>query len=137
MNRLPLGELARLKKLCVLVSLFHGHTHNRLCQLQHLGTYLMGLGLEDLETLEHFFSKSNSLASGIRYASRFHRRQRITWYLKHIDRFESFEHLSRSLHTLFMNHTDIATGSFLCNNNQQALEIIESYPVIRLISGYL
>ncbi|KAK0471454.1 hypothetical protein IW261DRAFT_1571959 [Armillaria novae-zelandiae] len=80
-NWSPLGELARHKKLCVL--------------LQHLGTYLTGLGLEDLETLERFFSKSNTLAG-------------------HIDCFESFEHLS----------------SFLCNNYQQGLEIIETYPAL-------
>ncbi|KAK0471452.1 hypothetical protein IW261DRAFT_1425091 [Armillaria novae-zelandiae] len=58
----------------------------------------LGLGydigcLEDLETLECFFSKSNTLAGVIQYASWFHRHQRITWYLKHIDHFESFEHL--------------------------------------------
>ncbi|KAK0477652.1 hypothetical protein IW261DRAFT_1551930 [Armillaria novae-zelandiae] len=79
-NQSPLGELARHKKLRVLVGLFHGHTHNRLC-------------LEDLETLEPFFSKLNMLAGVIQYASRFHHCQRITWYLKHIDCFESFEHL--------------------------------------------
>ncbi|KAK0478992.1 hypothetical protein IW261DRAFT_1551567 [Armillaria novae-zelandiae] len=114
-NCSPLQELASTKKLCILVGLFHGHAHNRLCQLCNLGTYLTGLGLEDLETLEHFFSKSNALAAGVRYASRFHRRQQITCYLKHIDHCESFEHLS----------------SFLCNNYWQALEIIESYPALK------
>ncbi|KAK0499109.1 hypothetical protein EDD18DRAFT_1308436 [Armillaria luteobubalina] len=114
-NQSPLGELARHKKLRVLVGLFHGHAHNRLCQLRHLGTYLTGLGLEDLETLERFFSKLNALAGVIRYASQFHRRQRITWYLKHIDCSESFEHLS----------------SFLCNNYRQALEIVETYPALQ------
>ncbi|KAK0496146.1 hypothetical protein EDD18DRAFT_1309780 [Armillaria luteobubalina] len=109
------GTLAKAKKFCVLVGLFHGHTHNRLCQLQHLGMYLTGLGLEDLETLERFFSKSNALAGGIRYASHFHRRQRITWYLRHINRFESFEHISK----------------FLCNNYHQALQIIETEPALK------
>ncbi|KAK0209944.1 hypothetical protein IW262DRAFT_1450714 [Armillaria fumosa] len=111
----PLGELAKMKRFRMLVGLFHGHAHNRLCQLQHLGTYVKGLGLEDLETLERFFSKSNALAGVIRYASRFHRRQHINSYLKHIDRYESFEHLS----------------SFLCNNYRQALEIIDSYPALQ------
>ncbi|KAK0477167.1 hypothetical protein EDD18DRAFT_1312804 [Armillaria luteobubalina] len=63
--------MAKMKGLHVLVGLFHGHAHNHLCQLWNLGTYLKGLGLEDLETLEHFFSKSNALTSGIRYASSF------------------------------------------------------------------
>ncbi|KAK0441211.1 uncharacterized protein EV420DRAFT_1769035 [Desarmillaria tabescens] len=59
--------------------------------------------------------KSNGLARGIRYASRFHRCQRITWYLKHVDRLDSFEHLS----------------SFLCNNYRQALDIIDDYPALQ------
>ncbi|PBK84535.1 hypothetical protein ARMGADRAFT_1037030 [Armillaria gallica] len=50
-------------------------------------------GLEDLKTLERFFSKSNALARGICYASHFHCHQRITWYLKHIDHLDSFKHL--------------------------------------------
>ncbi|KAK0489884.1 hypothetical protein EDD18DRAFT_1311113 [Armillaria luteobubalina] len=107
----PLSKLARMKQFRMLVGLFHGHAHNHLCQLQHLGTYVKGLGLEDLKTLEHFFSKSNALAGVIRYASRFHHHQRINSYLKHIDHSDSFEHLS----------------SFLCNNYRQALEIIDSY----------
>ncbi|KAK0185560.1 hypothetical protein F5146DRAFT_1105686 [Armillaria mellea] len=68
----PLRELAKTKLFCMLVGLFHGHAHNYLCQLRHLGTYLKGLGLEDLKTLEHFFSKLNALAGGIHYASHFH-----------------------------------------------------------------
>ncbi|KAK0234243.1 hypothetical protein IW262DRAFT_1335284 [Armillaria fumosa] len=51
-SRSPLSNLAQVKKLRILVGLFHGHAHNRLCQLHHLGTYLSRLGLEDLETLE-------------------------------------------------------------------------------------
>ncbi|KAK0479370.1 hypothetical protein EDD18DRAFT_1312467 [Armillaria luteobubalina] len=70
-NRSPLGQVAKTKGLRVLVGLFHGHAHNHLCQLRNLGTYLKGLGLEDLETLECFFSKSNALARGIHYASSF------------------------------------------------------------------
>ncbi|KAK0503746.1 hypothetical protein EDD18DRAFT_1305633 [Armillaria luteobubalina] len=89
-SRSPLGELAKAKKFCVLVGLFHGHAYNRLCQLQHLSTYLTGLGLEDLEMLERFFSK-------------------------HINRFESFEHISK----------------FLCNNYHQALQIIETEPALK------
>ncbi|KAK0493708.1 hypothetical protein EDD18DRAFT_1310535 [Armillaria luteobubalina] len=104
-HRSPLGELARMKQFCMLVGLFHGHAHNHLCQFQHLGTYVKGLGLEDLETLEHFFSKSNALAGVIRYASRFHHHQHINSYLKHIDRSDSFEHLT--------------------------LEIIDSYPALQ------
>ncbi|KAJ7351212.1 hypothetical protein DFH08DRAFT_694544 [Mycena albidolilacea] len=48
-------------------------------------TYVEGVGLEALEICESFFSKSNVLASTTRYASRFHRKQVITMYLKRTD----------------------------------------------------
>jgi hypothetical protein len=46
-----------------LVNTFHGHAHNRLCQLSHLATYTKGLGIEDLGICEHAFSKSNDLVA--------------------------------------------------------------------------
>ena len=39
-----------------LVDAFHGHAHNRLCQLSHLATYTKGLGIEDLGVCERAFS---------------------------------------------------------------------------------
>ncbi|KAI6000459.1 hypothetical protein EDD15DRAFT_2361968 [Pisolithus albus] len=72
-----LGEHARSLNYMSLINAFHGHAHNRLCQLDNLTTYVEGLGLEDLEGCEQAFSKSNALASSIRYASIFHRRQAI------------------------------------------------------------
>ncbi|KAJ7891745.1 hypothetical protein B0H13DRAFT_1625863, partial [Mycena leptocephala] len=47
--------------------------------------YVDGVGLEDLEGCESFFSKSNALAAITRYATRFHRQQAITIYLKNTD----------------------------------------------------
>ncbi|KAI6101299.1 hypothetical protein F5141DRAFT_1190235 [Pisolithus sp. B1] len=47
----------------------YGHAHHHLCQLPHLTLYVEGLGLEDLETCEHTFSKSNALTSTVRYAT--------------------------------------------------------------------
>ncbi|KAJ7920149.1 hypothetical protein B0H13DRAFT_1605660, partial [Mycena leptocephala] len=49
--------------------------------LSNLTTYVDGVGLEDLEGCESF-SKSNALAAITRYATRFHRQQAITTYLK-------------------------------------------------------
>ena len=77
-----------------LVGAFHGHAHNRLCQLRFLATYVDGLGLEDLEGCERFFSKSNALAGSTRYSSAFHRRQSISEYCKHVDAFETYQNLS-------------------------------------------
>ncbi|KAJ7730827.1 hypothetical protein B0H14DRAFT_2409539 [Mycena olivaceomarginata] len=105
----PLGPLAEAMNLKMLVGAFHGHAHNRSCQLKHLATYVLGLGLEDLETCERFFSKSNGLARAVRYASVFHCRQAIVTYLAHMDTFETYANLS----------------TFLVNNYKQALEQID------------
>ena len=91
-----LGALADELSLRLLVRAFHGHAHQRLCQLSHLTTYTKGLGLEDLEGCERFFSKSNALASSTRYATAFHRQQSIMEYLHHTDTFETFPNLSMS-----------------------------------------
>ncbi|KAI6110291.1 hypothetical protein EDD16DRAFT_1694427 [Pisolithus croceorrhizus] len=63
-----------------LVGAFHGHAHHCLCQLSHLTLYVEGLGLEDLETCEHTFSKSNALAST----------QVINAYFEHNNHFEVY-----------------------------------------------
>ncbi|KIO02918.1 hypothetical protein M404DRAFT_27534 [Pisolithus tinctorius Marx 270] len=62
-----LGEHARSLNYMSLVNAFHGHAHNRLCQLDNLTTYVKGLRLEDLEGCERAFSKSNALAPSTRY----------------------------------------------------------------------
>jgi len=78
----------------VLVGSFHGHAHNWLCQLSFLATYVKGMGLEDLEGCERFFSKSNALASSLRYTSVFHRQQKMIEFMKHMDNFETYSNLS-------------------------------------------
>ena len=93
-NKSSLGPKARAANHTCLVGAFHGHAHNRLCQLAFLATYVEGLGLEDLEGCEHFFSGSNALASSTRYSSVFHRRQAIVEYAKHKDTFETYQNLS-------------------------------------------
>ncbi|TFK58749.1 hypothetical protein BDN72DRAFT_781650 [Pluteus cervinus] len=103
-----LGELAQRLNYRSLVGAFHGHAHNRLCQLDYLATYTHGLGLEDLETAERFFSKSNALASSTRYASRFHCQQKIVQFIKHNNNFEVYSNLSK----------------FIFNNYKQALELL-------------
>ncbi|KAJ7160682.1 hypothetical protein C8R43DRAFT_1086815 [Mycena crocata] len=106
----PLGEMAKELNYRLLVGAFHGHAHNRLCQLGHLATYVKGLGIEDLKTCERFFSKSNTLSRSVRYASVFHRRQSIRTYLAHTDTFDTYANLS----------------TFLVNNYKQAVEILET-----------
>jgi len=91
----PLGPRARELNHTSLVGSFHGHAHRRLCQLRHLATYIKGLGLEDLEGCEWAFSKLNSLAAPLRYASVFHRIQSIAAYFEHNDNMEVFQNLSK------------------------------------------
>ncbi|KAJ7300570.1 hypothetical protein DFH08DRAFT_725213 [Mycena albidolilacea] len=109
-----LGNEAQEKQLKCLVGSFHGHAHNRLCQLWFLATYVEGMGLEDLEGCERF-SRSNGLAKSCRYASRFHRQQKITTYTKHFDSFETYANLSK----------------FLCSNYHQALGILKTKAPLR------
>ncbi|KAJ7678318.1 hypothetical protein DFH06DRAFT_1121808 [Mycena polygramma] len=108
-----LSERAKENMLKMLVGAFHGHAHNRLCQLRFLATYVEGLGLEDLEGCERFFSGSNGMAKAVRYSSRFHRQQEITNYIKHHDNFETYANLGEQ-------------SKFLCNNYTQALSILKT-----------
>ncbi|KAG1844379.1 hypothetical protein F4604DRAFT_1884457 [Suillus subluteus] len=108
LNNSSLGTRARSLNYTSLVGAFRGHAHKWLCQLDHLATYVPGLGLEDLETCERTFSKSNVLASTMRYASIFHRQQRIASYFEHNDDYEVYASLS----------------DFLYHNYKQALDIV-------------
>jgi hypothetical protein len=122
-----LDALAREKELRCLVGSFHGHAHNRLCQLRFLATYVEGMGLEDLEGCERFFSRSNGLAKSCRYASRFHRQQEITTYAKHFDSCETYANLSRCWLLERKAGTDVlSAGKFLCDNYRQALGILKT-----------
>ncbi|KAJ7645339.1 hypothetical protein B0H17DRAFT_1216045 [Mycena rosella] len=105
----PLGPKGKQLNFKMLVGSFHGHAHNWMCQLRYLATYVLGLGLEDLEGSERYFSRSNALARSVRYASVFHRKQSITTYLAHVDSFETYPDLSK----------------FLVNNYKQALDILD------------
>ncbi|KAG0693899.1 hypothetical protein DFH29DRAFT_881108 [Suillus ampliporus] len=78
--------------------------------LDHLAMYVNGLGLEDLKGCEWTFSKSNALASSVRYASVFHQRQAIANYFQHNDDYEIYANL----------------GTFLYNNYKQALHMISN-----------
>lgn len=122
-----LGPLARLLHHTCLVGAFHGHVHRRLCQLFSLTTYIKGIGIEDLETCERTFSKSNSLALALRYTSVFHRKQAIDSYFEHNDELEVYGNLCMSVSLSYISALDITIGwvaKFLHGNYKQALEIL-------------
>ncbi|KAF7344239.1 hypothetical protein MVEN_01715100 [Mycena venus] len=91
-----LKELAADKNFHALVGAFHGHGHGRLC------------GLDKPHD-------SNALASTTCYASRFHRQQAITTYLKHVNTFETYQGLSL----------------LLCSKYKRALEIKATETTLR------
>ncbi|KAJ7710377.1 hypothetical protein B0H17DRAFT_914823, partial [Mycena rosella] len=109
-KNLPLGPKAKRLNFRMLVGSLHGHAHNRMWQLRYLATYALGLGIEDLEGCERYFSRSNALARICRYVSVYHRKQAIAAYAAHVDTFEMYANLS----------------TFLVKNYEQSLAILET-----------
>jgi hypothetical protein len=72
-----LKQLVDANQFLLMVGAFHGHAHNRSCQLKWHPTYIEGTGHTEGEGCEHVFSSSNDLARSARHASRFHRHQMI------------------------------------------------------------
>ncbi|KAG1894669.1 uncharacterized protein F5891DRAFT_1130867 [Suillus fuscotomentosus] len=105
-----LGSLAHSLRHTCLVGAFHGHAHRRLCQLFSLTTYIKGIGIEDLETCERMFSKSNSLALALQYTSVFHRQQAIDSYFEHNNELEVYGNLSNFLHGNYKQALEILTN---------------------------
>ncbi|KAG1854028.1 hypothetical protein F4604DRAFT_1883367 [Suillus subluteus] len=89
---------------------FHGHAHNRLCQVQHHSKFMLGAGKEDFETCERTFSESNALAPEIRNSTEFHRHQAL------------------DEHFCFADQDKYAAlGTFIFRNYVQALECIQAH----------
>ncbi|KAG1859304.1 hypothetical protein F4604DRAFT_1882800 [Suillus subluteus] len=89
---------------------FHGHAHNRLCQVQHHSKFMLGAGKEDFETCERTFSESNALAPEIQNSTEFHRHQAL------------------DEHFCFADQDKYAAlGTFIFRNYVQALECIQAH----------
>ena len=80
-----------------------------MCQVKNHPNGIVGMGLEDLETLEHIFSSLNQLAPVTRYASAYHRQLFINMFFKQWDS-DKYQNL----------------GLMLYNNYVQALEILDT-----------
>ncbi|KAJ7745015.1 hypothetical protein DFH07DRAFT_776919 [Mycena maculata] len=124
-----LSKLAAENNFKSLVGSFHGHGHNRRCQMRNLTTYVKGVGLESLEGCEAYFSKSNALAATTRHASRFHRQQAIVNYMKHTDKFDTYQGLSLVLCSKYRRALEIkGTYGSLCDAMQRLqVESHETY----------
>ncbi|KAJ7086900.1 hypothetical protein B0H15DRAFT_950408 [Mycena belliarum] len=105
--RSSLGRKTVAVRLRGVVPAFHGHAHNRCCQLGWHPMYVEGVGLEDFEECERTFCLSNNLASCTRLATPFHRQQQIDEHFQFHD---------------FDKHA--ASGNFIFQNYRQAVEKI-------------
>lgn len=84
-NSKMLSGKASEKELQILVNAFHGWAHNHMCQLEYHPLYRVGVGLEDLETLEHVFSSSNNIARTIWHATSYHWLQAVDLHFRQWD----------------------------------------------------
>ncbi|KIY47547.1 hypothetical protein FISHEDRAFT_45033 [Fistulina hepatica ATCC 64428] len=81
LHRSSIAEKVKNSRLVGVVPAFHGHAHSRDCQVDWHPRYVKGVGMEDFEGSEHFFSRSNELAATTRTCTPFHRRQQILEFL--------------------------------------------------------
>ncbi|TDL13895.1 hypothetical protein BD410DRAFT_696918, partial [Rickenella mellea] len=88
---------------------FHGHSHNRGCQVDYHPLYVEGMGRADAEGCERVFSASNAVAAGTRHSSKFHRHQAIE------------EHFA-----FWDEDKYAALSAFLYNHYREALSVIRT-----------
>ncbi|KAJ7725663.1 hypothetical protein DFH07DRAFT_758581 [Mycena maculata] len=105
--RSSLGSRVVAMNMRGVVPAFHGHAHNRACQVGWHPLYVDGVGLEDFEECERTFSGSNHLAGTTRLCTTFHRQQAID---EHFDFHDLDKHA--------------ASGNFIYQNYRQAIEKI-------------
>ena len=100
--RSSLGPKAHKLGLCMVVPAFHGHAHNRLCQLSNHILMSHGFGLEDLETCECVFVGSNAVAHLTRHATSFHRHWFMDMYFQQWD-MDKYANLGAKLYQSFIS----------------------------------
>ncbi|KAJ3720933.1 hypothetical protein C8R42DRAFT_582146 [Lentinula raphanica] len=99
--RSSLGAEFKAKQCRTSVNAFHGYSHNAKCQQSNHPNNIIGMGLEDLETLERIFSASNQLASVTRYMSAYRRRIFIDLFFQQWDR-DKYQSLATFLHNNYL-----------------------------------
>ncbi|KAG2120042.1 hypothetical protein DEU56DRAFT_928749 [Suillus clintonianus] len=107
-----LGSRAHQLGFRLMVGAFHGHAHNRKCQLDWHPLYISGTGHSEGEGCEHIFSASNALARGTRHASTFHRHQTINQHF-----------------TFWNDDKYAALSNFLWNHYREALKSVQTLTV--------
>lgn len=122
-----LRDRAIKQQLRLIVPAFHGHSHNRLCQLDWHPMYIRGAGKEDFEGCERAFRDSNMLASGTRLSTSFHRHQAIEqhWVFRSMDKYAESGTVISCWESVALSDV-CSPGTFILNNYKQALSIIRT-----------
>ncbi|KAG8703195.1 hypothetical protein FRC09_004303 [Ceratobasidium sp. 395] len=82
-SRHPLTcELIRENDIEYAVAVFHGYAHRRQCQLLWHPRWKKGVGMEDFEGCERFFSHSNGVARCTQHGTKYNRRQQIHQHIE-------------------------------------------------------
>lgn len=92
-GRSSFGDLVK-QVIRFVVGAFHGHAHNRKCQLCFHPKHVVGAGREPFEGCEQLFSHSNLFAFLLRHASKFHRLEDIDNVFAAWDR-DKYEHIGK------------------------------------------
>jgi hypothetical protein len=121
-----LADLFKKLRCRCCVNAFHGFSHNYACQCKNHPNYIIGMGIEDLETLERIFSFSNQLAIVTRYTSEFRRHVFIHMFFKQWDE-EKYQNLGTMLYNNYVQALDIITNdSIALAEAMRSLSIDES-----------
>jgi hypothetical protein len=107
-----------------VVPAFHGHAHNRGCQVHWHPLFVEGVGLEDFEECERTFCRSNELASVTRLATPYHRHQHIDEHFQFHD-MDKHAASGKEPSSLLIYNLHFLSGNFIFQNYRQALEKIE------------
>jgi hypothetical protein len=99
LHRSSISKKVQKGRLIGVVPAFHGHAHNRKCQVRWHPMYTEGAGTEDFEECERTFCGSNNLANVTRLSTPFHRRQEI---LEYFDFHDQDKHISIGTYIAFM-----------------------------------
>ncbi|KAG1750862.1 hypothetical protein EDB19DRAFT_1893370 [Suillus lakei] len=113
-----LGPRAQSLALHMMVGAFHGHAHNRKCQLDWHLMFITGTGHTEGEGCEHIFSSSNELVWSTRHASAFHRHQSIEEHFMFWDA-DKYATLSNFLHNHYREATHLSVIKSELNLNDE------------------
>jgi len=122
-----LGPQATKENMRLVVDGFHGHAHNRGCQVDFHPQYIVGNGRSDHAGCERVFDSSNDLAATTRHASRFHRQQAIEQHFGFWDEDKYAQLSESSSDPSICAATHRFSGNFMFNHYREALKIIKSH----------